>query len=107
MTMFKTRYSPGGNGGAVRLECRRCGAFVDMVVTEIDGPPLCDECRLPPPEPICGELMSIGCRRCGKEVRIGVIELSRAHRPPLCKECEKNEIHANPAVPVSLRNGPN
>jgi len=86
MTTFKTRTVPG-NGGAVRLECRDCGRLYDQVVSEIDGPPKCAECAVPP-EVICGEPMQIACRRCGREVTIGVIELSRLHRPPLCKICE-------------------
>lgn len=28
------------------------------------------------------------CRRCGAEVEIGVVKLSRLHHPPLCEKCE-------------------
>lgn len=45
----------------------------------------CDRCYVP------GGEVTIGCRRCHAEVKIGVIELSRLHHAPLCKQCEAND----------------
>lgn len=88
MTMFKTRQSPGGNGGAIELECRSCGKPTVVVVAEIDGPPRCEECSSLGSAKRPGGTVTIGCRRCGQEIEIGVIELSRLHHTPLCENCE-------------------
>lgn len=34
-----------------------------------------------------GELVQIKCRRCGADVTISVIALSRLHHPPVCDTC--------------------
>lgn len=71
------------------FQCKHCGATV--VDTTLTSEPnkrcscLITDTRVKP-----GGSVTIGCRKCGNDVEIGVIELSRLHHPPLCENCSES-----------------
>lgn len=78
----------------VELQCDECRAQVKFTLSEAlsarrSGRRIYCASHAAPGKPL-GTTVTIGCKKCGQEVIISVIKLSRLHHPPLCAACENS-----------------